>query len=129
MKIEIKRIVILIITIIFTLLGSKLVITENTLEKADKTIVQQKSLNELYSDKRLGSFVQDGKTYFRLFAPSAEKVWLKTFNYPEQVRGKKFDMIRDENGVWEASLEGELYGLYYGFRVKHTYVPGIENII
>ena len=86
-------------------------------------------MNELYSDKRLGSFVQDGKTYFRLFAPSAENVWLKTFNYPEQVRGKKFDMIRDENGVWETSLEGELYGLYYGFRVKHADVPGIENII
>ena len=129
MKIEIKRIVILIITITFTILGSKLVITENIIEKVDKNIAQQKGLNEHYSDKRLGSFVQDGKTYFRLFAPSAEKVWLKTFNYPEQVRGKKFNMIRDENGVWEASLEGELYGLYYGFRVKHSDIPGIENII
>ncbi|MCH7772989.1 MAG: pullulanase, partial [Bacteroidetes bacterium] len=34
-----------------------------------------------------------------------------------------------ENGVWEVSLEGELYGSFYGYRVKHSDIPGIENII
>ena len=31
-------------------------------------------LNKFYSDKKLGSFVENGKTFFRLFAPNAVKV-------------------------------------------------------
>ncbi len=32
-------------------------------------------------------------------------------------------MHRDENGVWETSLNRELYGLFYGYKVKHTNDP------
>ena len=35
-----------------------------------------KDLDKYYSNKKLGSFVENGKTFFRLFAPSAEKVML-----------------------------------------------------
>ncbi len=38
-------------------------------------------------------------------------------------------MTKDENGVWETSLDGELYGLYYGFKVCHPETPCIEDIV
>jgi pullulanase/glycogen debranching enzyme len=110
-------------------MGSKLFIEENRIEKLAKDKTQENNLNQYKSDKRLGAFVIDGKTYFRLFAPSAENVKLIKFEHPEQIFGEKINMERDEDGVWEVSLEGELYGLYYGYRIKHRDVPGIENII
>jgi pullulanase len=82
-----------------------------------------KNLDELdkyYSTKKLGSFVENGKTYFRLFTPNAEKVALVLFNKPEDDKGAEYEMIRDNDGVWETSVDGEKYGFYYGFKVKHT---------
>jgi len=121
---------IFIITIIlFTIMGSKLYVSDQT--KTPLTAIQkkQKQLDKIYSDKRLGSFVENGKTYFRLFTPNAEKVSLLTFEQPEQTKGKEFPMTRDENGVWETSLDGELYGLFYGFKVCHPGTPCIEDIV
>ena len=100
-------------------MGSKLHSTDQPKSSLTPTQKKQKQLDQLYSDKRLGSFVENGKTYFRLFAPNAEKVSLLTFETPEQTKGKEFPMNRDENGVWETSLDGELYGLFYGFKVCH----------
>jgi pullulanase len=97
---------------------------------------KQKELDKIYSDlpdrqagKKLGSFVENGKTHFRLFTPNAEKVSLLTFEQPEQTIGKEYPMTRDENGVWETSLNGELYGLFYGFKVCHHETPCIEDIV
>ena len=115
--------------ILFTIMGSKLHVSYQT--KAPLTPIQkkQKELDKIYSYKRLGSFVENGKTYFRLFAPDAEKVSLLTFEQPEQTEGKEHPMMRDENGVWETSLNGELYGLFYGFKVCHPETPCIEDIV
>ena len=93
MKIVTKKIIVLII-ISITIMGSKLYISDKT-----KTILtpfqkKQKELDKLYSDKRLGSFVENGKTFFRLFAPSSEKVSLLTFEQPEQTKGKEFPMSK-----------------------------------
>jgi len=104
-------------------------INEKNVEKLKVKPPKQKKLNQLYSDKKLGSFVEEGRTYFCVFSPSAEDVKLIMFETPEQVFGKAYDMQKDENGVWEVSLEGELYGSFYGFRVKHIDIHGIENII
>lgn len=122
--------IILLIIIPSTLLGNKLLEKDKNdsnvrLEIAEK----QNKLDKFYSDKRLGSFVENGKTYFRLFAPSAEVVWLVTFSDPEQTYGNEYDMVRDDDGVWETSVDGEQYGLFYGFRVRHYNVPGVENVI
>lgn len=76
-------------------------------------------LDKYYSEKKLGSFVEEGKTFFRLFAPTAEKVILATYNQPEDSSGSEYNMIRDNDGIWEISLDDEKYGLYYGFRIKH----------
>ncbi len=60
-------------------MGSKLYISDQTKTPLTPFQKKQKQLDKLYSDKKLGSFVENGKTYFRLFAPNAEKVSLLTF--------------------------------------------------
>jgi pullulanase len=70
------------------------------------------------SDKKLGSFVENGNTYFRLFAPDAVSVSLVTFSSLEDSIGTEHIMASGEDGVWGTKLEGEKYGLYYGFKMK-----------
>jgi len=84
---------------------------------AQDAIKIQKELDRLYSNKKLGSFVEKGNTIFRLFAPSAKKVELLTFKTPNDPSPEISTMIRDEQGVWEVKLKGELYGIFYGFKV------------
>ncbi|RJP74308.1 MAG: pullulanase [Ignavibacteriales bacterium] len=85
-------------------------------------------LNSFYSAKRLGSFVEAGKTYFRLFAPTAGSVELVTFKTLELQNGEAYQMLKDTSGVWETSIDGELYGLFYGFKVKNETTPD-QNVI
>ncbi len=89
----------------------------------------KKNPDKYYSSKRLGSFVENGKTYFRLFTPDAESVTLVTFNKPEDKTGAEYPMQRDSEGVWETSIEGEHYGLFYGFKVFNPKHPSTKNII
>lgn len=113
----------LLVILLFTITGSTLYISDKTKTRISKKkeafIKKQKELDKYYSDKMLGAFVTKGKTVFRLFTPNAEKVSLIIFNKAEDTLGKQYDMIRDENAVWETELDGELYGKYYGFSVMH----------
>jgi pullulanase len=105
------------------IIGEKLFVTEKrtVVYQPDTTefIKRYKELDNYYSDKRLGSFVENGITYFKLFAPSAISVRLCTFNKPDDKKCKEYFMIKDQNGVWEAEVEGEQYGLFYGYKVYH----------
>ncbi len=112
--------VIVSVTIIF--LGSSVYISDKSkTHTKDKTEYQSKQseLDKIYSDKKLGAFAENGKTYFRIFTPNAEKVSLVIFNKVKDTNGKEYEMFRDENAVWETSLDGELYGKFYGFNIKH----------
>ncbi|MEO8400040.1 MAG: alpha-amylase family glycosyl hydrolase [Ignavibacteriaceae bacterium] len=104
--------------------GKSLFITDKTktkqIIKHEQYLKKLKELDKFYSDKRLGSFVENGKTFFRIFAPTAEKVVLVTFQKVEDENGNEYEMIRDKNGVWESSLKGEKYNQFYGFKVFHN---------
>jgi pullulanase len=80
------------------------------------------------SDKKLGSFVENGNTYFRLFAPDVSLVTLVAFSSLEDNIGIEHIMAIDEDGVWETKLDGEKYGLYYGFKIKHKKHKNIEHL-
>ncbi len=92
-------------------------------------VTGKKDIDKYYSSKRLGSFIENGKTFFRLFTPGAESVVLVTFNNPEDKTGTEYPMQQDGEGVWEASVEGEHYGLFYGFKVFNPKHPSTKNII
>jgi pullulanase/glycogen debranching enzyme len=79
----------------------------------------RRGLDEYFSDKRMGAFFENGENVFRLFAPQAMKVELCLFETPESQKGKEYLMTRDDQGVWEIRLWGELFGKYYGFKVYH----------
>jgi len=101
-------------------------------EKKDKMVtnfgegqLSDDFLNKFYSDKAMGCTVSGGKTTFRVFAPRAVKVILCMFDKPYtddvdkplQEGEKQIEMTMDKDGVWEASVNGELWGKYYGYRV------------
>jgi pullulanase len=84
----------------------------------------------LYSDKEMGANVAaDGaSTSFRVFSPRATAVTLFLYDThtasPGEAR-QRIDMVRDEDGVWEASLPGDLHGTWYDFTVEGF--PGRGN--
>ncbi len=135
MKISKSTFIVVIIILFSTILkGSQLYISDKSqhkvyTQKQKKFLQHINELDKYYSDKKLGSFVEEGKTYFRLFAPSAKQVYLVTFNKVEDKTGSEYEMNKDENGVWETSLDGELYGLYYGFKVKHNTKTQSDDVL
>ncbi len=121
-----KHSIIILVTIVFSIfnqnnaLGKTLFITDKTTSKeilTSERFVKDSILNNIFSNKKLGVFVENGKTYFRLFTPNAENVSVVVFNKVEEKNGTEYSMTRDEDAVWEAAIEGKLYGKFYGFKV------------
>lgn len=83
----------------------------------------------LYSPKPLGANIaSDGQTtHFAVFSPRAEKVRLFIYDRaeakPEEAK-RVVEMTRDDSGVWEATLEGNLAGSFYDFTVHGKPGPG-----
>ncbi len=99
--------------------GANLFVQEKSNLTEDIQKKRDAELNAYYSDKQLGSFIKDGRTYFRLFTPNAVVVELVTFKNLEDNQGEVFKMNRDEDAVWETVLEGEQNNLYYAYKVYH----------
>lgn len=66
-------------------------------------------------DELLGAHVKDGKTSFSVYSSAATSVKLAIFANADDEDGQLYDMVKDEYGVWRYTLDGELYGTYYGF--------------
>jgi len=88
---------------------------------AEKTFLEKnKKLDSYYSAKKLGAFVENGTTCFRLFAPQAFEVSLVVKKTVDEKNYKEYLMTKDADGVWEVVLSGELYGKFYGFKVLNS---------
>ncbi len=116
---------ILLITVLIVNIKGEQLFLENkekrkTVSKQAKYLSKLKELDKYYSSKELGITVAGGKTTFRLFAPQAVSVYLFTFKEVEDEFGNSFEMKIDLDGVWEITLDGELYGMFYGFKVLAT---------
>ncbi len=116
--------VVVLLIVLFTTTnseGAKLFVKERYVSKDTIQFIQrQKELDRIYSDKKLGSFLENGRTVFRLFAPSAIEVKLLTFKKVDSERSKDYSMTKDENGVWEVIIDGDLCGTFYGYKVFHV---------
>jgi pullulanase len=88
----------------------------------------KKELDSYYSDKELGSIVSENTTTFRLFTPNAIEVNLYVFDKVDDENVPATKMIMDDDGVWEAELEGNLTGKYYGYKVKHNSSDSFESL-
>ncbi|MDR1435321.1 MAG: hypothetical protein LBI77_02860 [Puniceicoccales bacterium] len=74
-------------------------------------------LQGLYSDEKLGAWVENHWTHFALFAPrisAAEVLWKRDFDgaYQRQL------MIKKENGIWATSVNADLSDCYYLFCIQ-----------
>lgn len=88
----------------------------------DKSHSSEKKIigtSEKYSHKKLGSYIENGKTFFRLFAPNALKVELLIFKKVEDKSPEIYSMTVDNDGVWEITINENLNGFYYNYKVYH----------
>ncbi len=73
-----------------------------------------------YNGDDLELKVDASGTHFRLWSPKAQEVMLNL--YDSGRNGEPYKTIpmtfNAENGTWTASLEGQLYGKFYTFKVK-----------
>ncbi|GAB4408808.1 MAG: hypothetical protein OHK0039_12080 [Bacteroidia bacterium] len=81
---------------------------------------------DLYSDKELGANIAaDGsETVFRIFSPRASLVKLYLYQDKTGDAHQQLDMVPDAQGVWEATLPGNLKGIWYDFTVHGPAEPG-----
>jgi len=95
--------------------------TRYTRSFSDSTEFQKRyhELDKFYSNKKLGSFITEGKTIFRIFSPSAIRIKLCLFDKPEDKKSKEYILYEDSNGIWELALDQELPGKYYGYKIYH----------
>lgn len=66
---------------------------------------------------RLGSWIENGQTFFRLFAPRARAVFLDIFRQPDESDLVTHSLQNTPEGVWEIVLAGDFRGAYYYYRV------------
>jgi pullulanase/glycogen debranching enzyme len=92
-------------------------IEEQETTAQDSFKVRYKELDKYYSQKALGCIENGGTFTFRLFAPSAGSVKLCVFDNPEDKKGDKYELRKDNDGVWEVKVDKDLYGKFYGYQV------------
>ncbi|MDZ7267986.1 MAG: alpha-amylase family glycosyl hydrolase [candidate division KSB1 bacterium] len=80
----------------------------------------------LYSSEKLGAFYDDAtrQTIFRVFAPRATLVKLYLYATPTSEAEQILEMKKNDLGVWQASVPGNLVGKYYDFTVHGPSDPG-----
>ena len=95
-----------------------------------RTVVRRDPLfREMYSSKDLGAVpAREGSgTTFRVFSPRAHAVRLFLYRGvkdPPERALHVVDMVRDRDGVWEATEPGDLHGTWYDFTVHGPDDPG-----
>ncbi|NTW73050.1 MAG: type I pullulanase, partial [Eubacteriaceae bacterium] len=69
------------------------------------------------TEKKLGCSYSPESTVFRVWAPSRQVVKLMVYNNFLEVRRKLYPMIKDEDGVFEVEIAGDLKGKFYTFQL------------
>ena len=67
------------------------------------------------ANTKFGAYVANGKTSFSVYSPDATEVVLHLFKKSTDKNGTDVAMKKNADGVWKATLDGELYGTYYGY--------------
>lgn len=72
-------------------------------------------------DEKLGAIYRKNKTTFRVFSPTSETLDLLISDDYLKVRKNKYQMQRNEIGIYEITLEGDYQGYYYNYLVDNKY--------
>ncbi|MBU1095760.1 MAG: pullulanase [Ignavibacteriae bacterium HGW-Ignavibacteriae-2] len=90
--------------------------------------INRENIDEIISDKKLGSFVKNDSTTFRIFAPNAANVTLFIFDKVTDETGVHYTLTNDKLGVWEIQLPNDYTGKYYGFKIKSKVEEKLEDL-
>ncbi len=74
-----------------------------------------------YNGNDLELSVEADRTNFKLWSPQAEAVKVNIYDSNNSpVPSQVIDMVKGENGTWNCSVPGQLYGKFYTFQVNHN---------
>ncbi|QOR68998.1 type I pullulanase [Cytobacillus suaedae] len=81
-------------------------------------VIRTNDFDELYSydGDDLGVLYSLSESTFKVWAPSSTSVKLKIFNETQE-QVEIYQMMREQNGVWELTIPGDLEGLFYTYLV------------
>ncbi|MEI6054864.1 MAG: type I pullulanase [Lentisphaerota bacterium] len=86
----------------------------------------------LYAGNDLGFLYKQVGTEFRLWAPTALAVSVRTYDYynnEDSNFATKTPMFKIENGAWKAYCSGDLKGKYYLYEITQRYDGKIKTIL
>lgn len=72
-----------------------------------------------YEGDDLGPVYSDDSTTFKVWAPTAQDVNLVLYDDHKSSEGQTFEMSFESEGVWSATVEGDLHNQLYVYAVKH----------
>lgn len=104
-------------------------------ESAGVPMVPGRFFYELRSDLPLGAIVRGDCTLFRLFAPRATSVLLEVTNDPAGRGGWRVYPLQRRpdgegaSGVWETTLDQDLHGWCYGYRLSGEGEAGFDPAV
>lgn len=106
---------------------------EHALNLAEPVVVQQNEqvknvdllplLSSYYSDKKLGAYVKNHRTYFACFAPLAKKVEAKIVVSKHKLC---IPLIQKDNGIWVGEREEDFSNGRYWFKVWN---PELQELV
>ncbi len=109
-----RSFILLLVPVFFLTLG----LSVKSAAPMKKRIFRSDTLNQFYSEKKLGCQREGQHFAFRLFAPRATAVKLALFERHDAETGREFPMQRDRDGVWEFFSGENLTKKFYGYRVS-----------
>ncbi|MEX0685457.1 MAG: hypothetical protein WD267_11330 [Balneolales bacterium] len=72
-----------------------------------------------------GAFPTSESCSFRVFCPPSPKVQLELFDHFEDQIGRRFEMKKNDEGIWELEIQENLIHKYYGYRITPPQkIPG-----
>lgn len=74
-------------------------------------------LTDLKTDEPLGTYIEDGKTVFRIFAPRAKSVKVVYSGNLSDTKGQTAELLRVDDSVWEKVIPKELEGWVYHYSI------------
>ena len=73
------------------------------------------------TNKKLGMTYSKEKTIFRVYSPMRARVQLLLYPHMYHIKRDIYDMVKDDDGVYKISIEGDLKGYYYTYLVEGKY--------
>jgi len=71
-----------------------------------------------YDGDDLGLTYSPGSSAFCLWAPTAQEAELVLYNSWQGAAECKYSMVRDVRGTWRITVDGDLDGKFYTYRVR-----------